>query len=94
MTRKTRGEGMKRCLECGTKHSRTRQFCTDTCRKTWNNRRMTRGAVIHDLAMRARAHKTRAHTTLLNQQLDAYLAQDTREGRDYTLGRVDTQEGR
>lgn len=48
------------CLECGapikskTATGRAVHFCSTAHRKTWNNRRMTRGAVLYDLAMRWR----------------------------------------
>lgn len=42
------------CLECGTEFhtvKRHAEFCTDKCRKSFNNRRAMRGAEILDLVM-------------------------------------------
>lgn len=44
----------RECKECG-KGFQTRQynadFCSGACRKTFNNRRLTRGAVLYDFTM-------------------------------------------
>ena len=45
------------CLECGTSYQQGVQasdFCSAACRKTWNNRRMQRGAELYDLVMALR----------------------------------------
>lgn len=80
----------KRCLECGSEFSSARreaEFCCDACRKTWNNRRMLRGAEIYDLFMsqrfsRAAAKSAGAWTTMCSLA-GAYRQADkqTRAGR-------------
>lgn len=48
------------CLECGitikakSSTGRPVHFCSAAHRKAWNNRRMTRGAILYDLAMKWR----------------------------------------
>ena len=45
------------CAECGTTFEAKRDhaaFCSDACRKAFNNRRMTRGAELYDLFMAVR----------------------------------------
>ena len=49
---------MKRtCQECGTKYVATKassKFCSTPCRKTFNNRRAQRGALMYDAFMALR----------------------------------------
>lgn len=51
----TREEGwMRKCVECGkefTSRNYNGMYCSTECRRTFNNRRMQRGAVLYDLAM-------------------------------------------
>ena len=47
---------MSECLECkknfaGLQKRAVATFCSSACRKTFNNRRMLRGAVLYDIAM-------------------------------------------
>lgn len=45
------------CAECGATFEAKRDhaaFCSDGCRKAFNNRRMTRGAELYDLFMAVR----------------------------------------
>lgn len=42
------------CLECGGAGSAAGDFCGSACRKSWNNRRMVRGAELYDLFMALR----------------------------------------
>lgn len=45
------------CIECGTEFQpkkATAQFCSAGCRKSFNNRRMTRGAALYDAFMALR----------------------------------------
>lgn len=75
------------CLECGRETEcqgpTPREFCSGGCRKSWNNRRMTRGAELLDLYM---AHRfDRQHATLLglfqaiNRLASDYRYQDRAE---------------
>lgn len=53
----------KVCLECGHEYTpkrRTKAFCSDKCRKGWNNRRMIRGAEFYDLFMAMRFEREKA----------------------------------
>lgn len=61
------------CLECGAPierkapAGRKAHFCSPEHRKTWNNRRMTRGAILYDEVMKwrfDRANNPDAITTL------------------------------
>lgn len=62
------------CRECGAPLAsvkRTAVFCGTACRKTWNNRRMVRGAELYDLFMALRyqredATQAQAFTMLAN----------------------------
>lgn len=51
------------CMECGgscAPAKQPRDFCSATCRQTFNNRRMQRGAEIYDLLMAIRYQRDRA----------------------------------
>ena len=54
MTRTLKGVTDMKCCECG-KDFRGRnvnsRFCSTSCRQSFNNRRMQRGAILLDLAM-------------------------------------------
>lgn len=46
----------RECVECGNpvtqkKKGPPAEFCSEPCRQTWKNRRMTRGAILYDLVM-------------------------------------------
>jgi hypothetical protein len=78
------------CLECGKSFSRptrTADFCSTPCRKTWNNRRMTRGAELYDLLMAHRFQRPLAKTlgvlSLINRLASLFRERDhaEREGR-------------
>lgn len=76
----TAGDG---CLECGQPFTRvgTRaEFCSSPCRKSWNNRRMTRGAELYDLFMAHRFERARATQMgllgLINRMASNFRAED------------------
>lgn len=51
----------KLCLECTSPLAGKKDladFCTDKCRKTWNNRRATRGAELYDIFMAIRFRRS------------------------------------
>lgn len=51
------------CLECGkpvVSVAVNAEFCSSTCRKAWNNRRLTRGAELYDFMMVLRFDRGRA----------------------------------
>jgi hypothetical protein len=49
------------CLECGGPGSAFGDFCCAACRKSWNNRRMVRGAELYDLFMALRYERRTAY---------------------------------
>ena len=78
---------MNGCRECGAGTRGSPTFCSDPCRKAFNNRRLVRGAELYDLlmcwryerALAARLHVWRAVCRLLAK----YRGEDraAREGR-------------
>lgn len=65
------------CAECGTDFRSAKRhaaFCGDPCKRAWNNRRATRGAVVYDLLMALR-HERKLATTLKVWSLLCRLAQ-------------------
>lgn len=53
---------MSVCQECGTPFEGKRReavFCSDDCRRAWNNRRQQRGAQLYDLFMCNRYERAR-----------------------------------
>lgn len=62
MTSNTKTFGSTCCPECNTtfgKPARNTRFCSTVCRKTFNNRRATRGAALYDMMMTARYDRAR-----------------------------------
>ena len=52
MNKMTQHTSERHCAECGAPFARkriTEEFCSTKCRKTFNNRRATRGAQLYDL---------------------------------------------
>jgi hypothetical protein len=75
-----------RCKECGATFAAkrgTREFCSATCRRTWNNRRATRGAILFDAVMAWRfqrgAFEAAGGRKLLGQLASTFRAEDERE---------------
>lgn len=50
------------CMSCGTEFSATKpaRFCSTPCRKSFNNTRMQRGALLYDAMMAMRYDRKRA----------------------------------
>lgn len=74
------------CRECGKPFSAkrdTREFCDASCRRIWNNRRATRGAILFDAVMAWRfqrdAFEAAGGRKLLGQLASAFRAQDERD---------------
>lgn len=74
------------CLECGAdlgSDRATAVFCCTPCRKTWNNRRMQRGAELYDLFMAFRFERPLARVlrvmSMLNRLASQYRDADRRE---------------
>jgi len=58
------------CRECGVAFETTRTdayFCATACRKTWNNRRATRGAQLYDAAMQWRTERGEAGKVAMSE---------------------------
>lgn len=79
-----------RCLECGAafaRGARRAEFCGRKCVRTWNNRRMLRGAEVLDLLMTARFDRSKATAfkvwRTMNRLAALYREQDQaeRDGR-------------
>lgn len=80
----------KICHECGgpiTGKQSTARYCTDACRKTFNNRRQTRGAELYDMFMATRYERAKAEEfelqTMMARLASNFRAEDkeTRGGR-------------
>jgi len=74
------------CRECGQiffAQRNTREFCGAECRRTFHNRKATRGAVAYDFLMAWRfdrdAFEAAGGRTLLTQMASAFRADDERE---------------
>jgi len=74
----------KNCKECGKPTSGKQAFfCSTPCRKMFNNRRMTRGAILYDLYMARRFERDAADAANL-RSIMARLASEWRvnDGRE------------
>lgn len=73
------------CLECGEVIPPGKQalaeFCCNACRKTWNNRRMKRGAELHDLYMAHRFDRAEAKDLGVLQAMNRMVANWREEDR-------------
>lgn len=89
------------CRECGSAYeaaSRRKKFCSVKCEKVFNNRRMTRGAMMYDLFMASRYQRDIADEAGLRSVM-ARMAmrfreddEREREGRRSWLPVADTME--
>lgn len=77
---------LRTCLECGIPYEaseRASQFCATSCRQTWNNRRLKRGAELYDLFMPHRFERPLAKglklISLLNRLASIFRAEDLAE---------------
>lgn len=81
---------MRKCKECGGDF-RSRQynaeFCGGECRRTFNNRRAQRGAVLLDMAMIAEFHPGIANQYNIPERMKAALQQWRREDEAERQGR-------
>lgn len=71
------------CKECAEPTGKPNgvKFCSKACGKAFNNRRMTRGALIYDLAMTMRKDRETGAFGNLCHQIGLFLAADREEGR-------------
>lgn len=86
------GDGKRACRECNKSlrdFSRNARFCSNKHKARFNNRRVARGGIVYDLAMRWRLN--REDTAALGElchQLAMFADQDKLDGRkswnDYT----------
>lgn len=76
----------KTCPECGTAVEGAKTFCSAPCRKAWNNRRMTRGAVLYDAFLALRYDRGWAKTVGLWQLICRLVSEwkdiDEKAGRE------------
>lgn len=77
---------LRTCCECGTAYEAVKveaAFCSEPCRKAWNNRRAVRGAELYDLFMALRFDRQTATLLkvwkLLNRLAAIYRAEDKRD---------------
>ena len=78
------------CLECGGSFVSRRphaEFCGSACRKTWNNRRLIRGAELYDLFMSLRWDRVVATTLHVFTALSRMAAHFRREDVAERAGR-------
>lgn len=69
----------RECQDCGDKFGTDRgnaKFCSDTCRKAFNNRRMKRGAELYDFYMMIRYERS---ATMRDGTLQANVAKGMME---------------
>ena len=83
------------CQECGTPFLAKKnhaKFCSTVCRKTWNNRRATRGAQMYDAVMAMRYDRKKAKSlgidwTFICRMAEMFNAQDQKacgpDGKSY-----------
>jgi len=78
------------CAECGETFAAKRDhanFCSTKCRKTWNNRRATRGAELYDLFMALRYDRKWSSTVgmwqLICRLASEWKRMDNEAGRTY-----------
>jgi len=68
----------------------TAKFCGTKCRKAFNNRRMSRGAIIYDLAMIYRKDRKPGALGDLCHQISIFIQADNADGiksyNDYSQG--------
>lgn len=57
-----------------------RKFCGHNCRKSFNNRRATRGALIYDLCMKWRKDRKKEGFSDLCHQIGIYISDDNAKG--------------
>lgn len=81
----------RRCNECGASlrdRGRNARFCGTPCKTKFNNRRVARGGIVYDLAMRWRAKRGKEDLSDLCHQIGIFLNCDRDDGRqswnDYT----------
>lgn len=79
------------CLECGGRMQTTRDgphvFCSSGCRKSFNNRRMRRGAQLYDLFMAMRHERKEAEGERVWSALCRLAAEWRSEDDDQRGGR-------
>jgi hypothetical protein len=74
------------CRECGASFSAkrdTREYCDASCRRTWNNRRVSRGAILFDAVMAWRFERNAFEEVcgrrLFSQLASVFRAEDERQ---------------
>lgn len=75
----------KTCLECKggfTSRQYTSEFCCGACRRTFNNRRARRGAVLYDLLMIEATDPDRFESLRLDGRVSAIIEAFKREDEE------------
>jgi len=74
------------CRECGVKFNSRRagrEFCSPSCRRSYNNRRAQRGAILYDAIMAWRFNRSAARAvgllTFVCRAASSFRAEDDRE---------------
>ncbi len=72
-----------KCANCGQSMSKGawHKFCNIKCRKAFNNRRMSRGAIIYDLAMVWRKERKKEGLANLCHQIGIFIQDDNDNNR-------------
>lgn len=71
------------CNECGGPCAKI--FCSKECRQVWTNRRMQRGALLHDAALVWRRERKWHLLTKISRMVDRWVAEDKAAGRNHYL---------
>jgi hypothetical protein len=86
------GTLQRSCAECGAPFYVSARYahaqcCSTLCRKSFNNRRMTRGALLYDLFMTSRYERKLAKKLKLWRMICRLAMDFRREDRDQRAGR-------
>ena len=57
-----------------------RKFCSQSCRKSFNNRRATRGALLYDLCMKWRKDREKDGLANVCHQIGIFISDDNAAG--------------
>ena len=85
-----RTNAIQTCRECGNEFESPResQFCGTKCRKAFNNRRATRGAVLYDMMMEHRYNRASGDASEVRGAMYALVAEWRAEDREQRAGRT------
>jgi hypothetical protein len=79
------------CSECGetfeTQSHNPSKFCCSSCRKTWQNRRMLRGAILYDMMMEHRYNRKAEDSSEIRNVMYSLLAEWRAEDQEERIGK-------